>query len=725
MTRRVRPRALGPWSLIALLLLLACDAPQPHASQSEDADASPGTAQASYIETGDLASLKERGKLRVLIPAGQRGRGYLPRKGYPLDFEMEVASKFAESQGLEPVWVYVERREDLIPYLLQGKGDLIAANMLVTEERRERVAFSVPLTTVHEQVVVRQGDDVDAPEDLAGRSVAVQWSSASRNTLEALREEHPELTLHVVPETLAPVEILDRMETGIYDTAVARSNLVGAIRSYRSGLRAAFNLSDERAVAWALRPGAEALRKELDLFLNREGLVNSPSKPVYKEDLPEIKERKVLRVLTRNNATTYFLWRGQLLGFEYELMRRFADKHGLYLQMVVPPSRQDLIPWLLSGQGDVIAASMAITEQREEYGLAFSKPYNEVSEVVVARAGEEGLDSPADLAGRSVVVRRSSAYWQTLERIRDNGIDFYLKAAPEEMEDEAIIARVAQGEYDLTVTTSNILDVELTWRDDVEAAFSLGEPVPQGWAVREEDARLLRALNKFIDKEYRGVFYNITYDKYFKDPRRILKHVNVRADAVEGGALSPYDDIVRTYAERYGFDWHLIVAMMYQESRFDPDAKSPFGALGLMQVLPRTAEQFGFSNLLDPDEGIHAGVKYLAWLRERFQEDLPIRERMWFALASYNAGLGHVRDARRLARRLGLDPKRWFDNVERAMLLLSKPEYAREAHNGYVRGRETVRYLRQIRTRYRAYVDLREAALRRQERMEELALLDG
>jgi membrane-bound lytic murein transglycosylase F len=145
---------------------------------------------------------------------------------------------------------------------------------------------------------------------------------------------------------------------------------------------------------------------------------------------------------------------------------------------------------------------------------------------------------------------------------------------------------------------------------------------------------------------------------------------------------------------------------MYQESRFNPSAKSWAGARGLMQVMPRTAKELGIENLKDPEQGIIAGVRYMAWLRERFEPELSVRDRMWFALAAYNAGAGHVRDARRLARRQGLEPNRWFDNVEKAMLLLSKNKYAKHAAHGYVRGSEPVNYVRQIRDRYQAYLKL-------------------
>jgi membrane-bound lytic murein transglycosylase F len=216
---------------------------------------------------------------------------------------------------------------------------------------------------------------------------------------------------------------------------------------------------------------------------------------------------------------------------------------------------------------------------------------------------------------------------------------------------------------------------------------------------------LLAAVDSFIEQEYRGLFYNVIYDRYFDDERRIRRHMEARV--APEGEMSPYDEIVRKHAERYGFDWRLVVALMYQESRFDPFAQSFAGARGLMQVLPRTAAELGFEEnlLVEPEPGIHAGVRYLAWLRERFDEELPVRDRMWFTLAAYNAGYGHVSDGRRLAVELGLNPDRWFGNVERAMQLLSRPAYASQARYGYCRCTESVNYVRDIVSRYNAYLE--------------------
>jgi membrane-bound lytic murein transglycosylase F len=369
---------------------------------------------------------------------------------------------------------------------------------------------------------------------------------------------------------------------------VADSNLVQAVLGYRNDVRSAIDLTEDRPIAWAVRPTSRKLLTDLNMYLTAAQLTDRASS-LATGDLDAIEKGRVLRVLTRNNATTYFLYRGELVGFEYEFIREFARQQGLRLEVVVPPNSEDLLPWLVEGRGDVVAAAMTPTAGRRAQGVTFSRPYNFVSQVLVARNDEDGLNSPLDLNGRQVVVRRSSAYWTTLEQLRFSGVDLELIAAPEELETNEIIAHVAAGAFDLTVADSNMLDLELTWRDDVKGVFALTEEKPQAWAVRGSNPELLAAVDQFIGREYRGLFYNVIYDRYFQDERRIRRHQTDRAS--NGGELSPYDTIVRRYADQYGFDWRLIVAVMYQESRFDPEAQSFAGARGLMQVLPRTAEQ--------------------------------------------------------------------------------------------------------------------------------------
>jgi membrane-bound lytic murein transglycosylase F len=270
---------------------------------------------------------------------------------------------------------------------------------------------------------------------------------------------------------------------------------------------------------------------------------------------------------------------------------------------------------------------------------------------------------------------------------------------------------VAAGEADLTVADEHLLDIELVQGLAVRSAFTLGEARPHAVAVRSSNPELLAAVNAFIAEKRNGYLYNVLYQKYFKDKRSVRRLAAGRVEGDGESGLSPWDDLVRKYAERYGFDWRLITAQMYAESRFDPDAKSFAGALGLMQLMPRTAEGLGITEIEKPENGIHAGVKYLDWLRERFEDRLPISERLWFTLAAYNAGYGHIADARRLAREKCWDPDRWFGNTENAILLLSRKDYAKKARYGYVRGSQVVEYVRDIRERFQAYIDVTDAAL--------------
>jgi membrane-bound lytic murein transglycosylase F len=418
-----------------------------------------------------------------------------------------------------------------------------------------------------------------------------------------------------------------------------------------------------------------------------------------------VKKHRVLRVLTRNNAVSYFLLRAEAAGFDHDLVKRFADGQDVRLQMVVPPSHADLVPWLLQGKGDVIAASYTVTPERGKH-VAFSVPYLEIQEQLVQRASEPLLKSVDDLRGRRIRVRPGSSYLSTLERLRAKGAHLTIELAPPDEETEQLIAGVAAGEVDLTVADTHIYQAERVWRTDIVAAFPL-EPEERkqlAFAVRPADRELKAALDRFVRQAYKGLEYNMAWRRYFEDGR-IASEVRAQ-DAGTLQGLSSWDPLFRKYADQYGFDWRLLAAQAYQESRFDPQARSLAGAVGLFQVLPRTAKEMGFVRLEDPEEGAHAGIKHLARMADRLETTLPVQQRMRFALAAYNCGWGHLADARQLARAKALDPDKWFKNVERAMLLLQRPENYARARHGYVRGTEPVRYVSEIQTRYENYLKL-------------------
>jgi membrane-bound lytic murein transglycosylase F len=410
-------------------------------------------------------------------------------------------------------------------------------------------------------------------------------------------------------------------------------------------------------------------------------------------------------VITRNSPETYFLWRGELLGFEYELMRRFASLNNLKLEMVVADSYDEMLTMLKEGHGDMIAAGLSRTQDRlvkiKQEKMQSSIRYNRVSELLVAHKESPIINGFADLKGRIINVRRTSSFWQTAEELAKE-YEVTLVAADEFLATELLIAQVADKTIDLTIADSNLIAIEQNFRDEIVTPLKLKDSVPYSYIVRNNNPQLLNNLNEFIRQHYRETFYNVVKNKYFKNSSNQKK---LRASRLQVGSdLSPYDDIIKDNVTEYNFDWRLIVSQMYQESRFDPLAYNLTGAKGLMQMLPRTAKELGVTNLSEPEQAISSGIRYLNWTRERFSKNLPVQEQIFFSLASYNAGFGHVKDAQRLARQLGLRDDKWFNHVEKAMLLLQQKKYHKKARFGYVRGSEPVNYVRDIHQRYLSYI---------------------
>jgi membrane-bound lytic murein transglycosylase F len=667
----------------------------------------PGVSE-GFVENGDLEALLERGVLRAVVPGTALGEPALPRQGSPVAQQRELAEAFAASLGLELELVPVFRLGEMLPLLEEGRADIIAANLTITDSRRERVDFSLPIDHVHEVVLTAaENTGIESIEDLEGRTIMVDPATSFWDSLSALREEHP--GIHLLPglDHFDDEATLDLVARGRVDATVRDSNIAEMYLGYRQDLRKAFRLGERQPIAWAVRKGTPELQAALNRFLTTEQLTR-PREDRYLADLPELKERRVLRILLPNSPASYFLWRGELAGFEYELARRFAERHRMRLEVVVPPTQALAFDWLEEGRAD-IAGGFLERNGTDGHAVAYTDLLHQARLWVVGRRD----DSPElvgweDLAGATVAANADSMAWQELEeRAREHG--FVLLSPVEGNDVEDLLNRMVAEEFDYAVVEEHLLGLELARRDDVRKHFEAATPVEHAWAVRATDEALLAALNEFFGEKYRGVIYNVLYRRYFEDERAIRRRQDESIQIT--GKLSPWDEMVQRHAEKLDFDWRLIVAQMYYESRFDPEAVSSMGALGLMQVTPRAGEQVGVSDLENPADNIRAGMLYLDWVRQRFPEDLPVADRMWFSLASYNAGLGHVMDARRLAAQKGWDPDRWFDNVERAMLLLSQKKYYTQARHGYVRGSEPVAYLDRISSLYKAYVRFTEEQL--------------
>ena len=647
-------------------------------------------------------SLVKAGTLKVLVWSGSEH--YLPREGSALLDELQLLERFSEQQSLTIEEVPIKEYEELIPALLSGKGDVIAANMTITRQRAKQVSFTAPVNSTYEYLVVgAKSKPLSDGKDLNGRTVYVPSGTTFLKTAQGLKKAYPGLAVKEIESATTTDDLMSRVASGQYDLTIEDGNSLAVIRGYRQDVKRSLQASAKRSLGWAVAPGNQTLLAALNAYLNGLNKKTTVKKQPANQ-WEKIKANKTLRVALRNNMASYFIWRGELYGFNYELARDFAKKHGVRYQIVVAPDNESMLKFIAEDKADIALGYFTPNERRRNMGLAFSRPYHYASEVVVTTSKDNSINTLNDLAGRVVHARQSSSYWDTLEGLQSDIKGLTLKPVDETIETEEIIHGVADGQFDLTIADSHLLDLELTWRDDVKGTLSIGEPKGQSWAVSDKNTVLLKEVNKYIKQSYRGLFYNVNYKKYFKNTSRINRIREDYSELRAKGTLSPYDALVKEYAKQYGFDWRLLVSQMYQESRFDPGVTSWAGAQGLFQVMPRTAKSMGFDEVVDPKSGIHAGVKYLQWVQERMSYSKPQEDELiWFTLASYNAGAGHVRDAIKLAREKGWRGDLWFDHVEKAMLLLSKKEYASRARHGYVRGHEPVNYVRNIRKRYEAY----------------------
>jgi len=420
------------------------------------------------------------------------------------------------------------------------------------------------------------------------------------------------------------------------------------------------------------------------------------AEPAGKGTLEDIKEKGTITVIMTNNANVYYSYRDEYMGFEYDLVKRFAEFLGVNLE-VITPGWDKMFQALNSGKGDMIAAGLTITNPRKKLA-DFSEGYLEVQQQVIVHKNNNSVNKIKDLNGKTIHIRPKTSYEQRLEELKNNGLDidivFY-----ENMPTEEIIRMVAEKEIEITVADSNIAKLNQRYYPDIRIAFPISEPQQLGWAVRNNSNKLRKKINEFFDIiEKDGTFSQI-YERYYRsasifdyvDIKRFHRRLKTR--------LPKYKDIIKKTAEKYGFDWRLIAAMVYQESHFNPYAKSYTGVRGLMQVTQRTAKEMGIKNRINPELSVKAGVAYLAKIYQRFDEIKDPETKMLFALASYNVGYGHVRDAQDICRSKGWDPKTW-SSLRKALPLLRERKYYKNTTYGYARGTEPVRYVRRIMTYY-------------------------
>jgi len=640
--------------------------------------------------------IKKSGVIRALKLVWEEENS-LPRSGSNSSYHTELLNQFALKHDLTIQWILVKDLNQMFDYLSDNKADIIPRHLTITKNRLAMMEFTHTLLHDTEVLVAKKG--TLKPTHESSITVSVPEGTAY---IESISDHFTKWKTELLKRSLSSEDIADALVANEFKYSLLDGESVNTLLSYRDDIVALMEFPKSRKLAWAVSQNNSSFLDKLNEFISVHH-VSQTFRSERKFDLKQINQKNLtLRVITRNSPETYFLWRGELMGFEYELMREFSKRHKVRLEVIVAESYQQMKALLKQGKGDVIAAGLSrIAERKPE--LKFSFRYNRVSELLVAHKESPLIKDFQDLKGRTISIRKTSAFWSTAQQLgQEYGANII--AADEQLPTELLIAQVANKVIDLTIADSNLISIEKRFRDNIVTPLTLKENVPYAYAVRDNNPQLLNALNAFIKKEYRGTFYNVIKSKYFASQNRLKRYRKDRISVDSG--LSPYDQQVKINARKYQFDWRLITSQMFQESRFNPDALSSAGAQGLMQVLPRTAKELGYIDLTKPEQSIAAGIKYLDWTRARFEKDIPVEDKIYFALAAYNAGFGHVRDAQKLARKMNLRDDKWFDNVEKAMLLLQQPKYYKKTRYGYCRGNEPVNYVREIQQRYLSYVDI-------------------
>jgi membrane-bound lytic murein transglycosylase F len=311
-----------------------------------------------------------------------------------------------------------------------------------------------------------------------------------------------------------------------------------------------------------------------------------------------------------------------------------------------------------------------------------------------------------DLAGKSIYVQENSSYAERLRTLSNEIGDSINVIEIPDYEVEQLISLVSHGDIDYTVCDENLARVNKNYYNNIDVETPISFPQKIAWAMRPESKGLQDVVNKWLKSFKKTAKFKRIYQKYYLNNRSI-HIVNEGFHSLKGGQFSVYDNVIKKESQKYGLDWRLVASIIYQESRFSPDVQSWAGAVGLMQLMPETAQSFGVdtTRITSPRENIRGGLKFLEWLNNQLKEQVPDQEeRLRFVLASYNVGLGHVLDAMRLAEKYGKNPQKW-DDVSYYLLNKSKPKFFNDpvVKYGYCRGEEPYNYVNEILERYEHY----------------------
>lgn len=435
--------------------------------------------------------------------------------------------------------------------------------------------------------------------------------------------------------------------------------------------------------------------------------LRQPDKTVL--GLKHIKLRGKLRVSTDYNSTNYFIYKGRAMGFQYELLKALAEELDVKLELNVENDLQTAFSSLESGNIDLIGMNLAITTDRQER-FNFTLPHSQSKQVLIQRIASKSDSVPLirnqlELKDKLVHVQQASAYVERLENLsKEIGGSIHIEKL-DRIEVEELIEQVSKGEIDYTIADENVAKVNKSYYPNIDTATEISFPQDMAWALRKGSKELTEAINLWLKNFKKTARYNQIYRKYFLSSRIVRRH-NSEYFTLKSGKISRYDELIKKNSKLIDWDWRLLSALISQESHFDPKAKSWVGAFGLMQLMPETAFRYDVDEDSNPEQNVRAGVRHLKYLSRRLDKVLGDKtDKLNFLLASYNVGLGHILDARRLAKKNGQNPDLWQGSVDYYLLNKSKPEFYKDpvVKYGYCRGKEPFNYVRSILSLYDHY----------------------
>ena len=605
--------------------------------------------------------------------------------------EFQLLSDFARHHGMTVRWIDAVRPAELRERLQRGEGDVVIADLLPEPTSQDRLLSSVSMGSFAYTVYGRRDLNALDPAALAGLRIGITLASPLWPYFNALEDSLDDIQVVVLPDYSDRESILQGIAEGKYDAAVVTARRNEDPAAGMPGLKRLFELSGANSAVWHFTAQQHGLRDRIDSYLQRYHGARAAPQSAF-GDLDEIERRHVVRVITRIDPQNYFLKHGRPAGFEYELVRSFAQSSGLAVEFLVADSDRQTLQWLRDGVGDLIATRVNAAAVRADPGLTQSRRYFHAAAVIVNRSNAARLNA-ATLAGKRIAVLANSVQHRALGELVTAGIAVEAIVLNPDTPPQALATLIEQGGADAAIVDAYAVAALRSVDPLIQAGASLATEFNYAWTLRAGDVRLGASVNDYLRTHYRTETYNVLARRYFGQPRFTRFS--------SGQPLSPYDDLVRRHAEAFDFDWRLIVAQMFQESRFDPAAVSSAGARGLMQLLPATAQSLGVDDAFDPESGIRGGVAYLDKLRKRFDRSISPRERTWFALGAYNIGFHRIERARREATAQGLDGNRWFGHVEKIMRDMASTDQS-------CRCGQTVVYVRGIRSLYGIYSRVHE-----------------